>query len=115
MKNIFLMIILTFTFGTMQAQEAKSGNAKHSIEVNGNCDQCKKRIEKAAFSVSGVKSANWDMETHQLQVILNEKKASVEDVSKAIAKAGHDTKAVKADKTDYDNLHHCCKYDRDSE
>ena len=109
------MIVLTFTFGNIQAQETKNSSAKHSIEVNGNCDQCKKRIEKAAFSVSGVKSATWDVETHQLQVILNEKKASIEDVSKAIAKAGHDTKTVKDNKADYENLHHCCKYDRDSE
>jgi len=115
MKNLFLIIILTFVGGAMSAQESKSKNAKHTIEVNGNCDQCKKRIEKAAFSVSGVKSANWDEETHQLKIIVNEEKASVLDVSKAVAKAGHDTRDVKAAVADYDNLHHCCKYERDVE
>jgi hypothetical protein len=31
----------------------------------------------------------------------------------AIAKVGHDTKEVKATQADYDNLHTCCKYERD--
>ncbi len=115
MKNLFLIIILTFIGSNVNAQASKSKNAKHTFEVSGNCDQCKKRIEKAAFSVSGVKSASWDVETQQLSVIVNEEKSSVSDVSKAIAKAGHDTKEVKATVADYDNLHHCCKYERVAE
>ena len=46
------MILLLVSF-TAQAQEKKNKNAKYHIEVNGNCEMCKKRIEKAAFSVSG--------------------------------------------------------------
>ena len=103
---------MVFVGLSVQAQEKKNKNAKYTIEVNGNCEQCKKRIEKAAFSVSGVKSANWDVETHQLSLILNEEKTSVLDVKKAIAKVGHDTDEVKAADAVYDNLHSCCKYER---
>ena len=54
MKSTLLgMMLLLITFST-QAQEKKNKNAKYTIEVNGNCDLCKKRIEKAAFSISGV-------------------------------------------------------------
>jgi periplasmic mercuric ion binding protein len=112
MKNIILGIMLLFVAFSGQAQEKKNKNAKHTIEVNGNCEQCKKRIEKAAYSVSGVKSASWDIETHNLDLILNEQKASVQDVQKAIAKVGHDTDEVKAINEDYENLHSCCKYER---
>jgi cation transport ATPase len=73
---------------------------------------CKKRIEKAAFSVSGVKSAVWDIDTHQLNLILNEEKTTLLDVKKAVAKVGHDTDDVKATDEEYDNLHGCCKYER---
>lgn len=112
MKNIVLgMLLLVVTF-SVQAQEKKNKNAKYSIEVNGNCEQCKKRIEKAAFGVSGVKSAVWDVETHQLQLIVNEEKSSLIDVKKAVAKVGHDTEDVKATTEDYDGLHGCCKYER---
>ena len=69
-------------------------------------------IQKAAYAVSGVKSAIWNIETHQLSLILNEEKTSLLEVKKAIAKVGHDTDEVKTTKEDYDNLHHCCKYER---
>ena len=112
MKNSlfgFLLLVVTFS---AQAQDKKNKNAKFDIEVNGNCELCKKRIEKAAFSVSGVKLAVWNVDTHQLNLILNEEKASVLDVKKAVAKVGHDTDEVKATDQDYDNLHGCCKYER---
>lgn len=111
-KNIFLVLLMTFFAFSAQGQENKNKNAKYTTEVNGNCEQCQKRIQKAAFSVPGVKSATWSVETHQLSVIINEEKCSLSDVKKAIAKVGHDTDSVKATKEDYDNLHSCCKYDR---
>ena len=111
MKNV-LVIALMFLGLASQAQDKKNKNLKYAVEVNGNCDQCKKRIEKAAFSVPGVKSATWNVETHQLAVIMNEEKSSTADLNKAIAKVGHDTKEVKAKQEDYDKLHSCCKYER---
>lgn len=111
MKNIIFGMLLLVTLSA-QAQDKKNKNAKYNIEVNGNCEQCKKRIEKAAFSVSGVKSAEWNMEDHLLRLIINEEKSSLLDVKKAIAKIGHDTEEVKATDEVYENLHHCCKYER---
>ncbi|REH00441.1 heavy-metal-associated domain-containing protein [Flavobacterium aquicola] len=111
-KNVFLILLMTvFTFSA-QGQEKKSKNTKYTTEVNGNCEQCQKRIQKAAYSVAGVKSASWDVATHQLSLIINEEKCSLMDVKKAVAKVGHDTDSVKATKEDYDNLHSCCQYDR---
>lgn len=104
--------MLVSIFANANAQEKKNKNAKYDIEVNGNCDQCKKRIEKAAFSVAGVKSAVWDMDSHVLHLIVNEEKTSVDQVQKALAKAGHDSDGVKATDEDYESLHQCCKYDR---
>ena len=105
--------MITFLGFSSQAQEVKkSKNAKAEIQVNGNCEMCKKRIEKAAFGVSGVKSAVWNVETHQMKLMLNEEKCSLLDVEKAIAKAGHDTQNVKAEGKDYENLHGCCQYER---
>lgn len=113
MKNTIALVLLTFIgFTTTQAQEKKNKNAKYDVEVNGNCDQCKKRIEKAAYSVSGVKSAVWHVDDHKLHLMLNEEKVTVLDVQKAIAKAGHDSDEVKATDADYENLHHCCLYER---
>ena len=112
MKNILVLFVLTFIGFSANAQQAKSKNAKYDIEVNGNSEQSKKRIEKAAFTVAGVKSAVWHIDDHMLHLILNEEKSSVVDVQKAIAKVGHDTEAVKATDEDYSNLHQCCLYER---
>lgn len=112
MKNIILGMMLLLVTLSAEAQVKKNKNAKYNIEVNGNCEQCKKRIEKAAFSVSGVKSAEWNIENHTLHLIINEEKCSVLDVKKAIAKVGHDTDEVKASDADYAKLHSCCLYER---
>lgn len=112
MKNIFLAMLLVFVGFTSQAQDKKNKNAKYNIEVNGNCEMCKKRIEKAAFSVKGVKSAEWHIDDHTLHIILNEEKTSVMDVKKAIAKVGHDAGDVKSTEEDYNKLHGCCMYER---
>lgn len=112
-KNLLLgMMVLVVSLST-QAQEKKNKNAKYTIAVNGNCEQCQRRIQKAAFSVDGVKMANWNIETHKLDVTLNEEKTSVAEVKKAVAKVGHDAGEFRATKADYDKLHSCCQYERE--
>lgn len=112
MKNVILGLMVLLVSLSTQAQEKKNKNAKYEFEVNGNCEQCKKRIEKAAFSVPGVKSAQWHEDDHTLHVIINEEKCAVLEVKKAVAKAGHDTDEVKAEAASYDKLPGCCQYDR---
>lgn len=112
MKKIILAIVVCFFAFSAQAQSKKNKNAKYDIEVNGNCEMCKKRIENAAFSVKGVKSAEYHTDDKTLHLILNETKCSLTDVKKAIAKAGHDTDEIKATDEDYNNLHGCCQYER---
>lgn len=110
-KKIVLILVMMISFVGL-AQEKKSKNKKVEFKVNGNCEMCEKRIEKAAFSVKGVKSADWHVDHHDIHLIIDERKCSVEDVKKAIAKAGHDTEDFKATDEDYNNLHSCCKYER---
>ncbi|WP_313808382.1 metal transporter [Flavobacterium sp.] len=112
MKKLIAIILVALVGFTVQAQEKKNKSAKADVSVNGNCEMCKKRIEKAAYSVAGVKSAVWHSDDQMLHLVYNQQKCSSTDVEKAIAKAGHDTKNVKATEGDYNNLHGCCQYDR---
>lgn len=93
---------------------AQKKNAKHTIEVDGICGMCKKRIEKAALNSKGVKFAKWDIPSKQLTVIIDERKTNMKTVAQNLADAGHDSKEIKASLEAYDNLHPCCKY-RDDE
>jgi len=112
MKKIMIVLFISLIGFASQAQEKKNKNAKKDIEVKGNCEMCKKRIEKAAFSVPGVKSAVWHQDDQTLHVIVNEDKTDALKVQQAIAKVGHDTKDVRATDEDYARLHTCCSYER---
>lgn len=121
MKKIILIAVIACCMTTIHAQEVKHDEAKTSeikynknkivtFQVNGTCGMCKKRIEKAAYSVKGVKSAEWHADHKDIYLIIDETKCSLEDVQKAIAKVGHDTEKIKATDEDYAKIHECCKY-----
>jgi len=112
MRKLILATVFILGAFSIQAQDKLNKNAMYEIEVNGSCDMCQSRIQKAAFSVSGVKSATWSIETHKLNLILNEEKATILDVKKAVAKAGYDTDEVKATDENYTKLPGCCQYER---
>jgi Cu(I)/Ag(I) efflux system membrane fusion protein len=107
----FVSLVLAFcAVSFLNAQEKSS-----EFEVLGNCNGCKKRIEKAANSVEGVASATWNKDTKIIEVAYDSEKTSLEEVSKAINKVGHDTKFGKASDSAYDALPGCCQYDRESD
>ncbi len=92
---------------------AAKGTSQHAtLKVKGNCESCKDRIEKAALSAKGVKSASWKQKAGVLHLELDSKATTVATVSKAIAKVGHDTEFDKADAKTYNALPGCCKYKR---
>lgn len=114
MKKLIFVMLIVFAGFSAQAQE-KNKNAKDEIEVKGNCGDCKKRIEKAAYSVKGVKSAEWHADHQDLHLVYDQNKCTLDDIRKAVAATGHDTDEVKATDAAYDALHGCCKYDRNAE
>ena len=85
-------------------------NNSKEIEVKGNCDMCKERIEEAAKSVEGVNEAEWNVDTKMLAVDFDGSQTSLDEIEKAIAKAGHDTPNYKAEDEVYNKLPECCKY-----
>jgi cation transport ATPase len=111
MKRI---LILIFVMLVSLSSFAQNKNAKASLEVDGVCLMCKERIEKAAIRTKGVKSAIWNVETHELKLIYDERKTNLDTIAKQIVAVGHDTKELKATDEAYNSVHPCCKY-RDEE
>src|SRR5690606_32417517 len=111
MKKILIVSAVVLMSFSLQAQNK---NAKAEIEVDGVCMMCKDRIEKAAINTKGVKSAVWNVGTHQLSLIFDENKTSLEAIEQSVAGVGHDTENITASTEVYDALHTCCKY-RDEE
>ena len=106
MKYLATLLFIVLTNITF----SQNKTAKTTIVVDGVCGMCKARIEKAAITTKGVKSAVWNIKTHKLQLIYDERKTNIEMVSKNIAAVGHDTKTVKATDKAYNAISPCCKY-----
>lgn len=98
-----MMILTTVSF-------AQEKNKKMSFDVDGKCEMCKVRIEKAALGVKGVKYALWDIPSHELSLIIDERKTDPMKIKTALVAVGHDTKELKATDEAYDSVHPCCKY-----
>ncbi len=107
MKKIIMFVLVLSSVSLLQAQDK---NKKISFEVDGVCEMCKKRIEKAALSVKGVKYASWDIPSHELSLIYDERKTDPMQIKTAIVLVGHDTKELKASDEAYEKVHPCCKY-----
>lgn len=110
MKKLLILVVLLA--GTVTFAQNKSARA--TIEVDGVCGMCKNRIEKACIKTKGIKSAVWNVDTHELKLIYDERKTNLATIHKSIAAIGHDTKLEKAPLEAYNALHACCKY-RDEE
>lgn len=109
-KRIAAIVFVLFTITTF----AQEKNKKLSMEVDGVCEMCKVRIEKAALGVKGVKYALWDVSSHQLSLIVDERKTDQMQIKTALVAVGHDTKELKAKEEVYSKITACCKY-RDEE
>lgn len=107
-----LLVVLFVLLGTITFAQNK--NARASMEVDGVCEMCKERIEKACIKTKGVKSAVWNVETHELKLIYDERKTNLDTITQNILAVGHDTKDLKATDEAYNSVHACCRY-RDNE
>lgn len=104
LKIILLLFLIS---GAISAQDK---NKKEIILVEGNCQMCQKRIEKASLQVKGVKYASWDIPSNHLTLIYNQNKCDLKAIQFAIAEIGHDTHLYKAKEASYLNLPPCCLY-----
>ncbi len=117
MKNIFkiisvfalFMAIISISQPTVAANSETKKVVTDTIHVHGVCGMCKDRIENAAL-VKGVKKAEWNKKTHELEIVYKPSIISIDEIEKLVAKAGHDTENHKADDKVYNSLPACCAY-----
>lgn len=115
LKRVIPIIITFVLFQSANAQSDKTqrtiGIVTQTIKVSGTCSMDKRRIETAAISVEGVKSAAWDEYSQILTLKYSViKKDAPDAVQRKIAAAGNDTGKYKADNEAYQKLPDCCHY-----
>jgi Cu(I)/Ag(I) efflux system membrane fusion protein len=86
------------------------GITKGLLNVSGNCEMCKERIEKTALSVPGVTSATWDVNSKKLNFDYEKILTDLNKVAHAVADAGHDNELFKSRDDVYNALPACCLY-----
>ena len=82
---------------------------ENSFFVDGICGMCKTRIEDLAYSVKGVKWAEWNLDS-KLLLVKFEDDINTEKLAKVLSKGGHDNWLSTAKDGAYNKLHSCCKY-----
>ncbi|MCS3556560.1 MULTISPECIES: TonB-dependent receptor plug domain-containing protein [unclassified Sphingobacterium] len=79
------------------------------VNVFGNCDQCKARIEKA-ISGQGLKEAAWDQQSKSLLLQFDPQVFALEAAIQRLLDAGHDVAGFKSKNEIYEKIKGCCNY-----
>ena len=118
MRPIKLCLVLaaaciSFEYADAQASDKTQrtiGIKTQTIKVEGHCEMCKKKIERAAHSVAGIKSANWNEETKMLTVKYDLfKKEAIDNVQKKMAAIGYDTEKYRVSDAAFEQRGCCCQ------
>ncbi len=118
MKTLIYLVIATLfsVRGThLVAQETKESKTENvakvvSIEVPTiKCGSCVRTVSEALKKLDGVKEVKVDKKSKTAMVQYDDAKLKIEDMERAIAKAGYDANGVKRDTKAYEALDDCCK------
>jgi len=103
------MASLLFITSTSHAQFK---NQKiETYKVSGNCNTCKKTIEKNGSKKNEAKVI-WDVDTEIATISFDSSKTNAEEILKRIALTGYDNEKFLAPDNVYNKLESCCQYDR---
>lgn len=112
MKTICFVIGFLLAINSNMMAQKQLIIKKDSLFVNGNCIQCKERIENTLHE-KGIIKAEWNVHSKILYVNYYPEKVSLNQIAAQLAAVGHDTKLIKATEAAYNKLPDCCKYDRE--
>ena len=112
MKSIinFVMVavlLLSVSFASAQIKNSKT----ETVKIYGNCGMCKKTIEKAG-NLKNVSKVNWNKDSKMATITFDSTQTNTDKILKKIADAGYDSEQIVAPNTVYNQLPHCCQYDR---
>lgn len=104
---IAITILLSYTSSIAQIKNAKT----ETVLIYGNCEMCKKTIEKAG-NQKKIAKVEWNVDTKMATITYDAKKTNQDEILKRIALSGYDSDKFLAPDNVYSELHGCCLYDR---
>jgi copper chaperone CopZ len=113
MKTHFLFLAALFCFSSSFISPMKTSNLVVHTRIYCNhcgvCETCKPGIVMALENVSGVKSAELDIEKQEISVWYNDKKTDPQAIRLAIVNYGYAADDMEPNPEAYDKLDACCK------
>lgn len=100
----YIIIMLLVTIG----QLAIAKSVVKEFKVEGQCGECKERIEKA-LDLPGISFATWDVDSKVLTVRFNDSKYTENEIHTIISELGYATSTLKANKEAENKLPKCCR------
>lgn len=101
-KYIIVGLFLAIT------QFAVAKSVVKEFKVEGQCGDCKERIEKA-LDKPGISFATWDVDSKILTIRFNDSKFTEDQIHTIISDLGYSTSKVKANKEAENKLPKCCR------
>ncbi|MGM8360424.1 heavy-metal-associated domain-containing protein [Flavobacterium sp. ARAG 55.4] len=114
MKSLKKIMTATFVLLSMLSINAQIKNKKTAnVKIAGNCEMCKKTIETAG-NIKKTAMVNWNVDSKIAQITYDSSKTNPEEILKRIADAGYENEEFVANDKQYNKLHSCCQYDRNT-
>lgn len=104
---------LVFSFFLLSCTASKTASTVEMqsvvIHTSSQCEMCEEKIETRLQALSGVKTADLNLKTGDVQVQFNPEKVNIDKLKKTLSNLGYDADDVKADPEAYKSLPACCK------
>jgi len=113
MKSISkILVVITVLLSSINTYAQINNTKTETVNIYGECDMCKKTIEKAGNS-KNVAQVEWNVDTKKAIISYDTQKTSREEILKRIALAGYDSEDFLAPADVYIKLPECCQYTRE--
>ena len=96
---------MLFVFSA-SAQKALPRKTESKIKSSVECAMCKKNVEKQLSKIKGIRKVNADFQTHEITVVYNPRRITIEEIRTAISNMGYDADDVKANNRMTKDLQH---------
>ena len=101
-----IFICLLFFYGISFSISQNPRRMKSVIKTSAECEFCKKTIEKNLSKVKGIKKVECDYVKHEISLVYNSKKISLDEIKKQLNTMGYDADDQKANFDKFNKINH---------
>ncbi len=90
------LFLLFFVVSSFAASAGNPRRVKATIKTSAECIYCKENLEESLKKVKGIRKVNCDYVKHEVYVVYNSKKITIEEIRTKMNEMGYDADDQKA-------------------